>query len=101
MPSSRSLDFSPEAEDDVRGILAYSLTEWGEAQRDVYAAALDAAFQRLIDFPEIGRSRPEFFPGCRTLPVERHIIYYRLDETTIRIVRVLHMKMDAARHLGR
>lgn len=99
MPSRRSLDFSEDAEDDLRGILAYSLATWGELQRNIYAAALDAAFQDLLRFPESGRLRPDYFPGCRIRPIEQHVIYYRIDGDTIRIVRVLHGKMDARRHL--
>jgi plasmid stabilization system protein ParE len=62
MPSSRSLDFSEEAEDDLRSILAYSLAEWGEAQRDAYAAGLDAAFQRLLAFQRWASLGPSISP---------------------------------------
>ena len=100
MPSSRSLDFSEDAEDDLRNILAYSFATWGEARHDAYAAALDAAFQYLLSYPESGPLRSDLFPGCRIRPVEQHVIYYRVDGDLIRIVRVLHGKMDARRHLA-
>ncbi|NBQ87811.1 MAG: type II toxin-antitoxin system RelE/ParE family toxin [Betaproteobacteria bacterium] len=38
-------------------------------------------------------------PGYRRWCVERHMIYFRMTDFGIAVVRVLHDRMDALRHL--
>ena len=38
---------------------------------------------------EIGRPRPELQEGIRSLPIQNYIIFYRIKESHIEIVRVL------------
>ena len=100
MPSSRKVQFTPEAEADLREILQYTRETWGKAQRDRYAAALNKAFSQLASYPELGPARPEYFPDCRILPLRHHVIYYRIREGGVRVIRVLHERMDAASRLS-
>lgn len=67
-----------------------------------FIEAVDAAFRRLADTPEIGRLR-EFrnqrLAGLRSWPVpgfEKHLIFYRVDEESVEIVRVVHGARDLA-----
>jgi plasmid stabilization system protein ParE len=46
-------------------------------------------------FPELGRPRHDVGPGCRSLPVGQHVIWYRIEKGTVRILRILHARMDA------
>ena len=100
MRSSRRLRFTPEAKADLREILQYTRETWGQAQRDVYEAAIDRAFDRIVAFPELGTARPELFPGCLIRVIEEHIIYYRIVDHGIWVIRVLHHRRDAAAMLG-
>ena len=51
----------------------------------------------LRDHPRIGRLRDDLFPGCRSVQVEQHVIYYDLpDDTTIFVRRILHARRDAS-----
>ncbi len=95
MKSSRRLSLSPTAEDDLRYILQFSLQTWGERQRDAYTEAMAAAFDQLVAFPGLGRARDDVLLGCRSFPVEQHVIYYRIEECNVRILRILHAKMGA------
>jgi toxin ParE1/3/4 len=99
MSSSRSLTFSARAEDDLRRLLATSRVMWGEEQRDAYAKRLATAMQELLLHPYLGRARDELSPGLRGLRAGSHFISYQSDERTVRIVRVLHERMDPSRHL--
>ncbi len=65
-----------------------------------YEAELAAAFTMLGEHPLIGRARDDLRPGCRSFPVGRHIIYYVARGQTVRIIRILHGRMDARRALG-
>lgn len=64
---------------------------------DKYAAAIDKALQLLVENPRLGRARGDLFPGCRSLLVEQHTIFYRVDEPTLSIARILHQRMDTKR----
>ena len=73
-------------------------SEWGFAQRDAYREALDQAFTTLSVNPLIGRSRDEIAPNLRSHTIQQHVIY-RVAVETVTVLRVLHGKMDAARHV--
>lgn len=95
MTSLRRLVLSPTAEDDLRDVLQYSLQMWGEDQRDIYAADLAAAFQKLLTFPELGRSRGDLRTGLRALVVGQHTVLYRAERDVIRVLRIVHRRRDA------
>ena len=49
----------------------------------------------LRDHPFAGRSRDDLYAGCRSLQVDRHVIYYdRPDDATIVVRRILHNRQD-------
>ena len=95
----RTVSLSPDAQDDYDGILLYSLVHWGEERTQQYQAALDRALAELADYPEVGARRDELLPGYRARPVERHVIYYRIVADAVEVVRILHERMDAVKHL--
>ncbi len=43
----------------------------------------------LCSTPEIGRKRDELLPGLRCLPAKRYLIFYRIKNDSIEIVRIL------------
>ncbi|MCD6030297.1 MAG: parE1 [Thermomicrobiales bacterium] len=89
---------SAKAEADVNDILLFTWQRWGEEQRDRYEVALDRAIAALGDFPEVGSSVSRLFPGCRARHVGRHILYYRILDDSIEVVRILHERTDPTRH---
>jgi toxin ParE1/3/4 len=101
--SARKPKFSlaPEARQDLSDILVYTDRQWGRRQRGVYKAKLRRGFVALRDNPHLGLAREDLRPGLRALSVEHHVLYYRIIDGTIEIVRILHERADAARHLSR
>jgi toxin ParE1/3/4 len=99
MKSSRKLVYAENAQTDLRLVLAYSFATWGGEQGDDYAERFARATQRLLTHPELGRARDDLEPGLRALPVGYHVIFYQVDDRSVTIVRILHAKMDPARHL--
>jgi toxin ParE1/3/4 len=89
----------PRARQDLKTIWRDSFEEWGEKQADKYLAELAAGIARLRDNPRLGKERDDLRPGYRSLRVNAHMVYYVLTPSTIRIVRVLHARMDPDRHL--
>jgi plasmid stabilization system protein ParE len=60
---------------------------------------IDRALRRLRQLPSLGRPRDDLFAGCGGLQVEHHVIFYRVDDTVIRIIRILHERMDPTRRV--
>lgn len=79
---------------DLEEIDQYTLTTWGRAKRDDYIRALFARFDDIAELPGQGRTRPELAPGVRSLPHERHVIFYESEDERCFILRVLHASRD-------
>lgn len=53
------------------------------------------AFHRLRIHPRLGHPRDDIFPGCRTMQVEQHLIFYHLpDAGSVEVLRILHQRQD-------
>ena len=79
---------------DLEEIEGYTLDTWGEAQRDRYISGLFDKFDAVAENPELGRARPELAEGVRSLPHERHVIFYEIIAGRCHILRVLHHARD-------
>jgi toxin ParE1/3/4 len=97
-----------EAERDFVHILKYTRDTFGARQVAVYKATLIAALAELASGTDVLGSvaRDEILPDLRTLHVARrgrhgrHFIMYRAaGESVIEVIRILHDRMDLARHL--
>lgn len=82
------LGTSPEAEDDLLEIWLY-IAEGQPINADRYLDKLQEKAQRLAEFPDLGRDRPELARGLKSFPVDRYNLYYSLTETKLILVRVL------------
>jgi toxin ParE1/3/4 len=90
---------SPAAERDLEGIWKYTRREWGLEQAERYTDLLTAAFQVLAASPKSAPACDHIRQGYRRRNVERHMIYFRITDYGITIIRVLHERMDAPHHL--
>lgn len=54
---------------------------------------------QLAEAPEIAVRREDLLPGARSLLVEKHIIFCRLNRNRVEVIRILHGRQDAGRHL--
>ena len=75
----------------------YTLQQWGDAQVVAYEATLHEAFVTLGEHPAVGRARHDVRPGYRSFPVGQHVVFYVIRRQNVRIVRILHRRMDARR----
>lgn len=75
------------AERDLKDIYRYTVLTFGAAQAEKYLRELDAVFEILGDYPNMGRvyegRTHQFVHG-------RHIILYRIKQTEIVIGRIFH-----------
>ena|SRR5829696_311365 len=90
------LRFSAAAERDLIDIGNFIARE-NPAAAAVLVERLEEHCQVLAAYPLIGRARDELAPGLRSLAFGRYVIFYRVPDDCVEIVRVLH----GARDLGR
>ena len=90
---------SPKAREDMEAVWLYSLTQWGAAQTERYIDDLIEAFVFLAQSPQAGTACEHIRTGYRKYPVIRHVVYYRETGRGIEVIRVLHDRMLAPRHL--
>ena len=95
-------DITKEATDDLYRIWEYTVDNWSEQQADMYYAFLEAGMNEVSDAPElIGKPFDEIYPGLRAYHVRRHMLFYiTQDNGRVLIVRILHERMDYARHFN-
>lgn len=90
---------TPAALRDLEGIWHYTVQQWGVAQAERYLDALNASFESLAQAPRSAPACDHIRPGYRRYGAERHAVYYRVEADTVIVVRVLHERMDAPRHM--
>jgi toxin ParE1/3/4 len=97
MPNKYTL--SKLSKKDIDGILNYTFDNHGHDQARKYATELNSCFQLLTDNPEIGRKCDDVGAGLQRHEYGNHIMFYRLREHDIFIIRVLHECVDVKRHI--
>jgi len=90
---------TPAAEHDLESIWTYTARQWGIEQASRYLDALTATFSEFAESPRTAPGCEHIRSGYRRFGVERHMVYFRMSDDGILIVRVLHARMDALRHL--
>jgi toxin ParE1/3/4 len=90
---------SPRAQADLEEIWQYTAKRWTIEQAETYVRQLAGHFVLLARHPEIGMSCNEIRPGYYKFPAGSHILFYRIINGDINIVRILHERMDFVRHL--
>lgn len=90
---------SPQAQRDLEELFDYTMIHWGLAQALRYSDLVEAACVDLADAPQRAQVCSHIRPGYRRRSLERHVIYFRTTSYGIAVIRILHQRMDAARHL--
>lgn len=86
-------DFSPVAKTDLIDIAVY-IAQDNPVRAFSFVDELEAKCLGIGRTPHIGTPRPELGGGVRMLPHGRYPIFYRENEGTIRIERVMHGARD-------
>ena len=88
-----------KAYEDLTSIATYTQTTWGIEQRKEYLTRLDQSFRLIADNVGIGRNCDHIRKGYFSHPVGKHLVFYRVEDDTVTIVRILHQSMDVERQL--
>lgn len=95
-----SFQLSRRAKIDLGQIHAYIAVD-NAAAADRLIDRLFDDFQRLAKFPELGIPRDDLRPGLRIWPEGHYVILYRITETGVGIVHVIHGARDIETVLAR
>jgi toxin ParE1/3/4 len=87
------------ADEDLIGIYLYGCQNFGQSKAESYYAEIHQTFLFLADNPLASPERFEFEPPVRIHGHGKHLIIYTIEDEFVLIVRVLHHRMDVARHL--
>ncbi|WP_312163551.1 type II toxin-antitoxin system RelE/ParE family toxin [Phenylobacterium sp.] len=90
---------SPKAKADLSEIWDYSADRWGAERATDYVLDIRRAIERAAAHPLHGRACDEVRAGYFKVSVGSHIVFYRLVDEMLDVVRVLHQRMDIGRHL--
>ena len=91
--------FSPEAWDDMRAIVAYIATDNPDAA-ERFVPALEETYAQLEALPGMGSVRHfgrTDLQGVRIIPVtgfESYLIFYAAVQKNVKVLRVLHAARD-------
>lgn len=86
---------SKKATEDLEQIWLYTYFHWSENQADNYYNLLIEKIEFLARNVNVGRNIDYIKQDYRCFSAGQHIIFYKLsDKNTIKIIRILHQKMD-------
>lgn len=85
---------SEDAARDLDDAWDYIAHEESVSVADGILREIGKTYGLLSAWPLLGRKRDKLSPGIRSLPVNPYIIFYRITEDVVRIVRILHQSRD-------
>jgi toxin ParE1/3/4 len=94
---------SPLSDSDLDDIWYYVACQSGSMDiADRLIGSISDRFFRLASHPHLGRARDEDLrPGLRTFPVGEYVIFYRIEDEDVVILRVLRGSRNIAALFGR
>lgn len=92
------LNFTEEAQSDVINIYLYGLEHYGIRQAEKYSEKLADKLKIVAENPSFGTDYNDIRPGLHRYESVSHSIYYQPTKGGILVLRILHGKMDPARH---
>src|SRR3546814_12821191 len=86
------IEVTPEAVSDIDEIYRFGLTTFGLAAAERYHAMIEAVIDRLARHPAYAPAYPGL-RGIRYASAGSHHVFYRHENATVRVLRVLHPAM--------
>ncbi len=93
------LSLTPAAVQDLEDIWRYTAQRWNVTQAEHYIDRLTACFEALAQAPLSAPACDHIRPGYRRKAIESHVVYFRIGQDMVTVVRILHERMDAPKHI--
>lgn len=94
------LELSEAADADLDGIVDYTVARHGHIQAQNYTGGLVSRLNDLAGDPSSCRNIDGLGPHLLQVKYRSHFIIFRIIGDVVRVSRILHERMAAARHLG-
>ena len=86
---SRTYEITTAASQDVDAILSRLASLGGFSTAETFLDRLNSKLKNIAAFPLMGIARPEWGEFHRTVPIDRHIVIYRVTDDVVEIIRVM------------
>jgi toxin ParE1/3/4 len=93
-----TIELSAAAAKDIDVILDQSVAEFGQHRTEKYYESLKRCLELLSENPGPGATAENVRAGYRRFSHQSHVVFYRVFEGGILVIRVLHARMDVSRH---
>ena len=90
---------SPQAQNSLIQISRYTSGNFGERQKKKYLKLLKDKMRVAAESPAKGQDRSRIKQGYYSIRAGKHHVYYRIRETHIDIIDVLHQSMEPELHI--
>ena len=90
---------SKKAVIDLEEIWLFTVDKWSVAQADRYYLLIIDEIEFICKNITCGKSMDNIRKGYRATKVKSHLIFYRLVNNTVEIIRILHERMDIENRL--
>ena len=91
---------SKKAVSDLEEIWLYTVEKWSIEQADRYYNLVFDEINYICRNINAGKSMEHVRKGYRASKVKSHLIFYRVINDTIEIIRILHERMDIENRLN-
>ena len=87
--------FSKKSVEDLNNIWKYTANNWSIKQADKYYNILISFCKKTVANPfQYGMKYDEIIDGLLGRKIKEHIVFYRIQNNKILIIRILHKRMD-------
>ncbi len=84
---------------NLEDIYRYTARTWSVAHADRYYKLIFDEVNHICRHPDGGRDMSHVRKAYRASKVKSHLIFYRVHNETIEIIRILHERMDVKNRL--
>ena len=85
---------SKKAVSDLEEIWLYTAEKWSIDQADRYYNLIFDEIHFICKNIHAGKSMEHIRKGYRASKVKSHLIFYRVQNDTVEVIRILHERMD-------
>lgn len=91
---------TPAAKRDLEVIWRYTAETWSLDQADIYITEITDALEGLVTGRKVGRPVNHIRENYLGLLFGSHIAYFKIEETSVIVVRILHQRMQVPNRIS-
>jgi len=85
---------SKKAISDLEEIWLYTVDKWSIVQADRYYNLIFDEIAFICKNPRTGKPMDDVRKNYRTAKVKSHLIFFKVENNIVQVVRILHERMD-------